>query len=537
MAADITQTLAFLETLYAETAGYIETRCIVDRATGEPRQPGDMRVRRAWSSPAELGAALPRIIPWARDRRCAVFFGVLPRLTAEGSKAEDVAEGCCLWADLDWKDYPSEEAARAQFASLEHPPSIVVRSAHGVHLYWLLSEPNPPGALSALSRRLAAFLGADACHDAARLLRLPGSFNCKDPAGPVLVEIEAFKPGRRYHAVELDQWIPQLPTPQLKLSSDVDVSIPGDLTETARSIIEGNQQVRAHFRGEGKSKGDTSSSGYDWTLAYDILKHGGTVEDAASAVASRPGGLARAKGHRHIERTVGRALSAVKQYRDGQDTQTAMRNATERIARRALKKAEAEDKRSEELAEAWRPDSVQIYLTDPPIYVFTVKGKDYEIQPGHVVQRHQMRRRLLEILQHLPTVPSVRGGAYDAWVNELLEGAKVYEQPPEASRAGGIGEELAERLEGLRLGDCEADLARGCAIEVGERRAVRLTPLLRSLRQSDSEITRPELARHLSRMGWKDKTIRVDGKQIRVWLSPAKPADGTTDWDAAPPTA
>ena len=40
--ADYTQTLAFLETLYANTDGYIETRCIVDRATGEPRQPGDM---------------------------------------------------------------------------------------------------------------------------------------------------------------------------------------------------------------------------------------------------------------------------------------------------------------------------------------------------------------------------------------------------------------------------------------------------------------------------------------------------------------
>jgi hypothetical protein len=357
----------------------------------------------------------------------------------------------------------------------------------------------------------------------------------------VLVEVETFKPGKRYHAVELDQWIPQLPTPQLRLSGGVDVQVPEDLTETARAIIDSNQQARAHFNGEGKSKGDTSGSGYDWTVAYDILKAGGTVEDAASAVASRPGSTAREKGHRHIERTVGRALSALEQYRAGQDTQTAMRNATERIARQAIKKSDADDKKEAELAEAWRPDSVQIYLTDPPRYVFTAGPRVFEVTSGHLAQRHQMRRRLLEILQQLPPVPTIRGGAYDAWVNELLDGAKVYEQPPEASRFGGISEELAERLAGLRLGDCEADLARGCAIEVGDRQAIRLSPLLRSLRQSDSEITRPELAQHLSRAGWTDKTIRLEGKQIRVWLSPARRAEEVdevaTDWDAAPPTA
>ena len=544
--ADYTLPIAFLETLYADTDGHIETRFIVDRTTGEPREPGDMKGRRAWASVADLAAKLPTITAWAKQARCAVFFGVLPRKTAEGTTAADVGEGSCLWADIDWKDFDNETAGRAAFAGLEYPPSIVVRSAHGVHLYWLLSEPNEPEALSDLSRRLAAMLGADACHDAARLLRLPGSYNCKDPNDPILVEIEELHPERRYHAGDLDVWIPVLARPRIKLAGAVDLTVPAHLTEKARAILEANQQVRSHWRGEGKSKGDTSSSGYDWTTAYDILKAGGGPEDAASAVASRPDGSALAKGTRHIERTVGRAVAALEQYRADQDAQVAVRNATERVARQALKEADKDDKRAAELAAAWRPNSVAIYRTDPPRYVFTSGDRVFEVTTSHLAQRHQMRRRLMEVLLRIVQLPTTKWGAYDAWVNELLEGAKVYEQPPEASRYGGIHEELAERLGALRAGDCAADLARGCAVEVDGRRAVRLSPLLRSLRQSDTEITRPELAQHLSRAGWESRKGRLEGEQVRVWLSPRgevvapkgpEPVMAPEDWSAAPPTA
>lgn len=111
-----------------------------------------------------------------------VYFGVLPRRRGVRSgKRDDVTCGSAAWVDLD-ADIPASEA-KARVDRFAVKPSYVIKSGHGYHLYWLLSERvdrDDLGKLEALNRSIAEMVGGDvACHDAARILRMPGTTNCK----------------------------------------------------------------------------------------------------------------------------------------------------------------------------------------------------------------------------------------------------------------------------------------------------------------------------------------------------------------------
>jgi hypothetical protein len=62
-------------------------------------------------------------------------------------------------------------------------PTLIIASGHGVHAYWRLAEPIADMALwTRYQKRLIALLGSDgAIHDPARIMRLPGFVNHKEP--------------------------------------------------------------------------------------------------------------------------------------------------------------------------------------------------------------------------------------------------------------------------------------------------------------------------------------------------------------------
>jgi hypothetical protein len=82
-----------------------------------------------------------RALHRAKVERANLFFGVCPRF---GDKFFDRAfQGRCvrvLWADLDHCT-PEGALQRCEKAGLPRP-SVVVRSGHGTHLYWILAEPS-----------------------------------------------------------------------------------------------------------------------------------------------------------------------------------------------------------------------------------------------------------------------------------------------------------------------------------------------------------------------------------------------------------
>lgn len=158
---------------------------------------------------------LEKAAAWAADRNDAyVHVGLADRAYIGGHrvKANEVAGIVGCWADLDIADPvhkkeglpPSEQAALAVAQATGLEPSILVHSGHGLQAWWLLNEPwmfeTPEERRRAATlvrawdlslRERARRLGwtLDAVGDLSRLLRIPGTRNCK--ALPVAVRIEA----------------------------------------------------------------------------------------------------------------------------------------------------------------------------------------------------------------------------------------------------------------------------------------------------------------------------------------------------------
>lgn len=126
----------------------------------------------------------------ALQSKGAGVFITVNETTLKGRKASDIRAIRSLWVDLDLKDAITEP----DFQSLPLPPTIITKSGHGWHLYWVLAEPSwdldrARMLLKSIAHHLKDWGADDSATDVARVLRLPGSWNLKDPGNPVAVEL------------------------------------------------------------------------------------------------------------------------------------------------------------------------------------------------------------------------------------------------------------------------------------------------------------------------------------------------------------
>jgi hypothetical protein len=193
-------TRAFLSALFTDVSGMIELRPlpVVDRCFAHPTE-------------------VPRLLAFIEAHPDNLYVGVATRKDhTSGDLANCLALGA-MFSDVDFKMIPEPEA-RQRLAAFPFPPSLIVRSGHGLHLYWPLREPldlvtDEPRA-RALLQRLALHLGGDqSAAECARVLRVPGTWNRKPGLPPVRVELESCEPGRRYNLSELEEWLPALAAP------------------------------------------------------------------------------------------------------------------------------------------------------------------------------------------------------------------------------------------------------------------------------------------------------------------------------------
>ncbi|MDK2889107.1 MAG: hypothetical protein PWP72_1985 [Thermoanaerobacter sp.] len=181
----------------------------------------------------------------ARCRELAGSFDVYYGIGLQGQrlasnqrgKADGVIAIPGLWLDIDCQggthtatNLPTFEEARDFMAAFPLPPSIVVHSGGGLHVYWLFrqlwtfSETDPPRiraghkkAADLVARFQQAFIalaGArgwrlDNTSDLSRVLRVPGTFNHKS-GQPVPVQVLEFEPTRRYGYKEIIQAVDEL---------------------------------------------------------------------------------------------------------------------------------------------------------------------------------------------------------------------------------------------------------------------------------------------------------------------------------------
>jgi hypothetical protein len=174
----------FLDALYEGCpAGSVELRKLAND--------GGTCLKRHFCTDPIIGDRI--IKQYARDAATAgVFFGVaLRKPEADHGRKEDILAIPALWADIDTeKEGWDTDRTLAGLKAAPIRPSAIVRSGHGLHAYWKLSDPvvleDDPDlrarqieTVEQTMKRLADLVGGDRTHDITRVLRVPGTLNTK----------------------------------------------------------------------------------------------------------------------------------------------------------------------------------------------------------------------------------------------------------------------------------------------------------------------------------------------------------------------
>lgn len=138
-----------------------------------------------------------------------VLFGVCPRETTKADRSH-IRYITALWAGIDlapngysgkdsYFDTPAQAAKAVR--SFPLPPSIIVESGYGMHLYWLFRDvmqiPDPLWVEHEL-RRFNAYFQCRREVTIDTMLRLPETYNFKVPSSPVLCEVKYLNTDFRY---------------------------------------------------------------------------------------------------------------------------------------------------------------------------------------------------------------------------------------------------------------------------------------------------------------------------------------------------
>jgi len=180
--ANYTETIEFLSAFFRDTEQAVELRAL--RNNGGATQPLFTR------DPDEVVAYCQHYdgLGWG------VYFGLATRDSLNlGGKRENLRELPCLWAEIDIHKFGmSVEQAVAILLACPLPPSLIVSSGRGLHVYWLLSPPlsvtYAPFGEDAEKTRVELvtrsfvriFRGDPNAVDLTRVLRLPGTHNTKE---------------------------------------------------------------------------------------------------------------------------------------------------------------------------------------------------------------------------------------------------------------------------------------------------------------------------------------------------------------------
>jgi hypothetical protein len=184
--------------------GYINLHWTIPQPTGKPKWTG---------KPVRSVADFQRLVNWvlSRPNTGDIYYCLsLQSKAGINKRGSPIAERSlqnalavkALWLDIDVKEPPNGYATvQEAWAALKDfyrvvglpRPSAMVASGGGLHVYWISKTPLTldqwrPLAVGLKNAALKHGLRCDACCtiDAARILRVPGTWNCKtEPKRPV----------------------------------------------------------------------------------------------------------------------------------------------------------------------------------------------------------------------------------------------------------------------------------------------------------------------------------------------------------------
>jgi len=233
--------------------------------------------------------------------------------------SNDVAGIVGYWADLDLKSGAHPKAALP--ATVEDalkilpgqlPPTIVVLTGNGAHVWWLFKEPyifdneEDRQAVATQVVRWNTLLSLNASthgwvydrlSDLSRILRIPGTQNLKDPTNPKDVVIHSFT-DRRYNLSDFAEYLDDAAIPDQQaqenaarewaerfadrpLAINMHARIP---QETIDGWIAANLRFRNTWQRQRHDLKDQSQSGYDLALANFGVETGLTEQQIVDLI-------------------------------------------------------------------------------------------------------------------------------------------------------------------------------------------------------------------------------------------------------------
>ena len=246
-------------------------------------------------APGQEEALARWVVAQQADRRNVYFLVGEPKktLTKKASK-RDMARSRWLWVDvdarddLDWRsDVAVQEeldAIKARLDACPVPPTVIIASGGGYQAFWRLGQPFELGGaaeriagLEALNQALSNHLGGDHCHNADRIMRLPGTINypnaVKREKGrePALARLVSVREGAAY-ALDAFDAIPRIEPPT---DSPALAALPKKLQRAIRAA---------------PAAGDRSTAFFAACCA--LFEHGLSDAEAVAAFEGAPAGVA-----------------------------------------------------------------------------------------------------------------------------------------------------------------------------------------------------------------------------------------------------
>lgn len=362
-------------------------------------------------------------------------------------KAEQVTAIAGMWADVDIVHPlhkktnlpPNMEKAVEVLESLPFTPTILVASGHGVQAWWLFDE---PWIFQSHEERTSAQTLAkwwheqvnnafkkegwavDSVWDIARVMRVPGTTNNKDPDNPVPVTILA-EEKIRFDRTEFLDRIPPDFKPVVTVSHDRDTNRVNGKglqldpeatapTEKFYNLMDISPQFRATWEGKRKDLRDQSPSAYDMALASMAIHNGWTDQETANLLIHRrrKQGLDLKLRENYYATTISKARRPI-------EREEAQQNLTDAVE---METDHASDIIKESLSTVFGVGIIRLikFKGDPPTYRMLTDQGDITLgKIGNITSQKSFRDLTAAATDVL--IPKVNNQTWETQVNALLK--------------------------------------------------------------------------------------------------------------------
>ena len=249
----------------------------------------------------------------ANARGYHAYLGVNPRRVMGSAKWADIAAVTVLPLDIDHKKTGiSPGAVAADMRAWGLPPSMVIDSGNGGHLYLLLDRPYAVDEARLVAERLCIACSSDEVDDPTRIMRIPGTVNWKAPATWAYIREMN---GHRYTLAQVTAALDAVNAPVVDPQA-VPIDPPDEPPSAPLAHFVG--QLHASLRGV-IERGDVPADWPDRSVVQfmacmGLFNAGATFAQVLEAFSVYPLGQIKADAtEAQIERTVRAAYSA---YRD-----------------------------------------------------------------------------------------------------------------------------------------------------------------------------------------------------------------------------